>query len=183
MPKFHISKDGNPRPCEATKGCPLGEDAPHGDFTNETEARAWAEEVLERQNGGSFSSPKTKISKDLPRGEVFQGGLEEWDEVFETFEIKEGNILVSTPNEAGRAEGFYSPVTIQLEPVSDEDAKEQLYEIHGEFESGTVYLGRSADLEAEYLLIKNEDGQWFSGEVPPNTDEYVESDYDEDEDF
>ena len=56
MPRFHISKDGNPRPCEASDGCPLGETSPHGDFRDQAEARKWAEEVVANQMGGSFSN-------------------------------------------------------------------------------------------------------------------------------
>jgi len=51
MAKYHISKDGTPRPCGAVKGqCPYGEEV-HGNFDNDVEARQFAEEYLEKNHG------------------------------------------------------------------------------------------------------------------------------------
>lgn len=51
MPRYHISPDGNPRPCGAVQGgCPYGEEV-HGDFNNDNDARAFAERYLERSMG------------------------------------------------------------------------------------------------------------------------------------
>lgn len=53
MPKYHVSPDGTPRICEATeRGCPLGGDAPHGDFSSLSEAWAFAEKVNAGRYGG-----------------------------------------------------------------------------------------------------------------------------------
>ena len=64
MARFHVSEDGQPRPCTAEKGaCPLteadGSKTPHGDFANAREAQAFAEKVNEKRYGGSFAAPKT----------------------------------------------------------------------------------------------------------------------------
>lgn len=69
MARYHISKDGSPGVCSASKReCPIGEDTPHGEFESEKEARAWVEKVLENQSGGSLQSKKkVSITEEMPR--------------------------------------------------------------------------------------------------------------------
>ena len=57
MAKYHISEDGKPRLCTAAsaESCPVkgidGQVASHGDFASDKDARAFAEQVLERHLG------------------------------------------------------------------------------------------------------------------------------------
>jgi len=60
MAKFHISDDGEARSCAAKDNCPLGENAPHGDFKTLAEAKVWAESVILSQMDGAFGSVETK---------------------------------------------------------------------------------------------------------------------------
>jgi len=65
MAKYHVSDDGNARVCRADDGkCPLGENSPHGEFTNQNDANRWAEESIAQQ----YSPLKvtTKAFADTP---------------------------------------------------------------------------------------------------------------------
>ena len=60
MPRFHVSADGTPRPCNAEAGnCPLSEEdgspTPHGEFASASEAQAFAESVNAKRFGGAFA--------------------------------------------------------------------------------------------------------------------------------
>lgn len=65
MPRYHVSADGVPRSCHAGEGaCPLsevdGSGTPHGDFTDDAAAQAFAEKVnlqrAEAAGGGTLTS-------------------------------------------------------------------------------------------------------------------------------
>lgn len=63
MAKYHVGKDGTAKLCSASvKLCPLGEEV-HGDFSNELDARAFAETVMNRVHGGVFAKVSKTASK------------------------------------------------------------------------------------------------------------------------
>lgn len=90
MTRYHMSKDGVSRECEAdVGGCPIkdenGDTAPHGDFTSKEEADAWAEKNLQDNYGLIRSNkknskigtlvnditPESDGSYSIPAGEYF----------------------------------------------------------------------------------------------------------------
>lgn len=71
MARYHVSTDGQPRPCTATKGaCPLTDEAgaslPHGEFDSAEDARAFAEMANAAKFGGSFGT----VSKGPDRSSI-----------------------------------------------------------------------------------------------------------------
>lgn len=71
MAKYHIGKDGQPKPCRAAAGnCPLGEDSPH--FSSKNSAQDYIEGELKKESY-SFATVSKKSEEaeqeiaDLPR--------------------------------------------------------------------------------------------------------------------
>lgn len=84
MTKYHISNDGEPRPCTAETGkCPYGEEV-HGEFNSPADARAFAERYLERSIGlfeensaRAGREARTNSRRDAVHGDDFRELSEE----------------------------------------------------------------------------------------------------------
>lgn len=140
--KYHIGKDGSPRPCKAVGACPLGDDAPHGEFDSKEEAIAWAEERNASLAGGSFADlaikRETESVIDFVKAEdIAEGYLYESSPVVS---VKTGSKWVTIDTEDKK--GIKLPIGEQTAIVREKETPESKELNHKHFEERVAVNNR-----------------------------------------